>query len=77
MNRSRFLQNVCYIKHYRVFLYPIIYNYWEEYIWKDDAKGIEPESENHGFLLTPKGWRKTATELQIPLKLFGSYSTRW
>ena len=24
-----------------------------------------------------KDWRKTATELQIPLKLLGSYSTRW
>ena len=24
-----------------------------------------------------KDWRKTATELQIPLKLFGSYSMRW
>ena len=24
-----------------------------------------------------KDWRKTATELQIPLKLLESYSTRW
>ena len=24
-----------------------------------------------------KDWRKTATELQIPLKLLGSYSMRW
>lgn len=24
-----------------------------------------------------KDWRKTATELQIPLNLFGAYSMRW
>ena len=24
-----------------------------------------------------KDWRKTATELQIPIKLLGAYSMRW
>ena len=27
---------------------PIIYNYGKEYIWQDDAKGIEPEPEIMG-----------------------------
>ena len=43
-----FLKNVCYIKHFYVLLHPIKYNYGKEYIWKDDAKGIEPEPEDHG-----------------------------
>ena len=27
---------------------PIKYNYGKKYIWQDDAKGIEPEPEDHG-----------------------------
>ena len=40
--------NVCYIEQYYVFLCPIKYNYGEEHVWKDDAKDIEPEPEDHG-----------------------------
>lgn len=46
--KADFSLNVCYIKHFCLLLHLISYNYGKEHIWKDDAKGIEPEPENHG-----------------------------
>ena len=37
----KYIENVCYIKHYCVFLHVINYNYGKEHVWKDDAKDIE------------------------------------
>ena len=42
-----FSKNVCYIKHFCVFLHSISCNYGKEHIWKDDAKGIEPKPEDY------------------------------
>ena len=41
MSDKDFLQNVCYIKHFIVFLQPISDNYEQEYSWKDDAESLD------------------------------------
>ena len=45
---SFLLKNVCYIKHYLLFLRTISYKHGQEYIWENHAKGINAAIAAYG-----------------------------